>query len=117
MYQPFSIANDHPPKAGLTISTLLLGGEATSVTAFSLGSGTDISPEAYDHPILYIDISGSRAFQVVEARQERHTGAGEFLWIAPGALCGVKTRDGFVYTEIISRRARTSVLPRMACTV
>lgn len=103
MNKTFSIAAEHPPKAGLTISTPLIKTTETSVTAFSLGSKTDISPEAYDNPILYIGLSGSGDYLTGREHTEKETGSGELIVINPGTLCGVKTEKGFVYTEIISK--------------
>lgn len=103
MYQTFSIAAKHPPKNGLTISTPLMKGTCASVTAFSLGSGTDISPETYDQPILYLALSGSGDFLLGSQHEARSIQSGELLAISPGTLCGVKTHEGLVYTEMISK--------------
>jgi len=98
----FSIAAEHPPRDGLTISTPLITSEKTSVTAFSLGSGTDISPEAYDSQILYLGLLGGGTFSE-DSRETGEVGSGDMLLIDKGTLSGVKTREGFVYTEIISK--------------
>lgn len=101
MNRTFSLAAEHPPRDGLTISTPLMKGSETSVTAFSLGRGTDISPETYDRPILYLGVSGGGTFLVGERQEERPVSAQEALLIPPGTLCGVQTQDGFLYTELI----------------
>lgn len=98
MNSVFSIAKEHLPKTGLTISTPLLTSEQTSVTVFSLGDGTSISPEAYDDSILYIGLYGKGTFLNNEFME-----CGEALIIPPGTLCGTKTDEGLVYTEIISK--------------
>lgn len=103
MYRTFSIANEHPPKAGLTISTPLMHGYETSVTAFSLGNGTDISPEAYDNKIIYVGLSGEADFITDNDNVAKHACRGDLFVINPNTLCGVKTDDGFVYVEIISK--------------
>lgn len=107
MSQTFSIAAEHPPRNGLTISTPLINGGESIVTAFSLGGGTDISPERYDCPILYIGLLGSGEFLLGVEREEKQLGTGDLVAIAPDTLCGVKSREGLVYTEIISKEKLT----------
>lgn len=107
MSRTFSIAAEHPPKKGLTISTPLIKGTKTSVAAFSLGRGTDISPEAYDSPILYIGLSGGGKFLTGRDGAAAKIRAGDMLMINPGTLCGVEADNGLVYTEIISKEAFT----------
>lgn len=99
----FSIASEHRPKDGLTVSTPLIMGNKTSVTAFSLGRGTDISPETYDSPILYIALYGGGAFLTGEDKKEKQMKNGDLLVVKAKTLCGVKTQNGFVYTEIIPK--------------
>jgi len=97
----FSIAGNHPPKEGLTISTSSGIDSKNSITYFSLGAGTDISPETYARPVLYVGAGGEGVFLIGEAHEQRTVGPGELLMIEPGTLSGTKTKDGFVYTEIM----------------
>lgn len=63
--QTFSMARQHPPREGLTISTPVRpAAEETSVVCFSLGAGTDITPETYASPVLYLGCAGSGVFHV-----------------------------------------------------
>ena len=86
----------------MTISTDgHMGSGKTKVHFFSLGSGTDISPEAYDQPVLYIGAAGEGVFSIGE--QSMEPGAGECVFVPAGILCGIKAADrtGFIYTEIL----------------
>lgn len=102
MNKTFSIAKEHMPKAGLTISTPIIKSGKASVTAFSLGGETDISPEVYDNAIMYIGLYGGGEFLLGKQNKETPIKNGEALIINPGTLCGARTKDGFIYTEIIS---------------
>lgn len=99
MNNKFSIGKDHLPKAGLTISTKSGIESETLITYFSLGKYTDISPESYDKKILYLGCLGKGEFynDYMNSTLE----VGDFLWIEKNTLCGMKTDDGLVYTEII----------------
>lgn len=97
----FSIANEHKPRAGLTISASAKIEAKTSITYFSLGNDTDITPETYSSPILYIGNGGSGRFSVGANHDEEDFGLGDLLVINAETLCGSKTKDGLVYTEII----------------
>ena len=101
-HQVFSIASEHLPKAGMTISTDARMGSIRSVNYFTLGAGTDISPERYDCPALYIGAFGCACFTVGDDTRVR-LHAGEALLVPGGTLCGmaVEGDEGFVYTEIL----------------
>jgi len=103
----FSIAQRHRPREGLTISTPAGISSENGVTYFSLGAGTDISPEAYARLVLYLGIDGTGTFLTGEVREERDVGPGELLAVVPGTLVGVKTKAGFVYAEIMPREEIT----------
>ena len=100
--QVFTIAGEHQPKAGMTISSTAHMGD--QVHHFTLGPGTDISPETYDCPILYIGAGGRGEFLVGE--EKRPMGPDEILLVAPGTLCGVQgtSEEGFIYTEILLKK-------------
>jgi len=97
----FSIEEQHPPKEGLTISTASGIRSENSITWFSLGAGTDISPESYARPVIYIGAGGTGTFLTGEEHREQEIGCGEVLIIEPGTLSGTKTKEGCVYTEIM----------------
>ena len=101
MKRIFSIAEERKPKEGLTISTASGIASENSITYFSLGAGTDISPEAYARPVLYIGAGGEGTFLVGGIHEAHKAGPGEMLIIDPGTLSGTKTDKGFVYTEIM----------------
>jgi len=101
MNKVFSIAGEHIPKTGLTISSPIIKGKEAAVAAFSLGGGTDISPESYDTPIIYFGLWGDGEFILGKNGESKYTGAGDMLIIKEGSLCGAKTDEGFIYTEII----------------
>ncbi|MFA7636576.1 MAG: cupin domain-containing protein [Monoglobales bacterium] len=100
MNKVFSIASNHPPKDGLTISTSLNLESETAVTFFSLGKDTDITPESYSSPIIYIGAGGSGEFVVGEEYKSIAFGSGDMLIAQKDTICGSKTEEGLVYTEI-----------------
>ena len=102
--EAFSLAEEHPPMAGLTISSKInLQTSVNNVTCFSLGKGTSISAEAYDRDVIYIGNGGSGDFAVGPEGGKRHLSPGEILVIRKNTLCGVETGYGLVYTEVISK--------------
>lgn len=105
MERKFSLSKDHAPKPGLTISTRETESGSVGVTYFSLGSHTDISAERYPEDVLYLGNFGSGKFRlrkaVEDAEQYRTLAAGEALMVRKNTLCGVRTTEGFIYTEVI----------------
>lgn len=97
--QTFSIANEHPPRDGMTISTPSGMAGSTAASCFSLGRETDITPESYTRPVLYIACSGSGKFLI--SGEEENIVSGDALIIKPNTLCGVSTEDGLVYMELM----------------
>jgi len=90
-----NIALDHQPKDGLTIS---IKSNLSKVMYFSLGKETDISPERYDHPFIYLGIDGEGTFIVDDSEYIVHKNEG--IFVNSGSLCGVRSSKGFVYGEI-----------------
>lgn len=102
--ETFSLAEKHPPMAGLTISSKIgIESEENNFTCFSLGAGTSISAEAYDRDVLYIGNGGSGIFAVGPEGRKEELSPGEILVIKKDTLCGVETGNGLVYTEVISK--------------
>ena len=66
----FKIEEEHRPKASLTISTDACLGGIGKVHFFSLGPYTDISPERYDCPALYIGAGGQADFVLGGGREQ-----------------------------------------------
>ena len=69
--EAFSLAEKHPPMAGLTISSKInLQTSVNNVTCFSLGKGTSISAEAYDRDLCRR--AGRRKTAAVPGRNISH---------------------------------------------
>lgn len=103
MRKAVSIAQEHKPKDGLTISTPSKIISETGIHYFSLGKGTDITPETYSRPVIYIGMGGSGEFLTGEITNlvRQNMEQGEILLIPKDTLCGAATKEGFVYTEIM----------------
>ena len=99
----FSVAEEHAPKDGLTISTPAGIVSETAITWFSLGAGTDISAETYERPVIYLGLDGAGNMVTQEDRHKVSEGAGDVLILPSGTLCGVETEKGFVYAEIMPK--------------
>lgn len=114
-HRVFKIEEEHRPKAALTISTDACLGGAERVHFFSLGPHTDISPERYDCPAIYIGAGGQADYALGYGREQEDRGEASFfpvrlekggvLFVPGGILCGMKAREmGFVYTEILMEK-------------
>lgn len=103
MSRVFSIAGEHLPKDGLTVSSAFGMSEKTGVTCFSLGADTDISSERYSAPVIQIALYGTGVFGIGEDRelQWRVLRPGEMMMLPADTLYKTETADGFVYTEIL----------------
>lgn len=96
----YDIGKDHEPIEGLTISTKDPVSGSASVTIFSLGKGTDISPETYPKLQLYLVHEGSGFFNLYQEKK-LPVKKGDMLVVEGGTLCGTSTEKGLIYTEII----------------
>ena len=92
----FSIGNDNPPLDGLTISRKV--SEDNSIYYFSLGKGTDISPEEYGYNKLVIASGGS--FSLYSSSFGKNLEDGCAIITPTGIPVGTKTENGAVYTEV-----------------
>jgi len=105
-----NISKAHPPRTGLTISTSEKLISRNTVTYFSLGKGTDISPETYMNHMVYIGHFGTGSFLLGKDRKELTMHENQILIVEPDTLCGVRTEEGFVYTEIMAERSISSTI-------
>jgi len=101
MSEVFSILKERPPKEGLTVSAAVFSEENVKATVFSLGKGTDIAPERYDNQTLYLVLSGDGEFF---GDDKNGLMSGDALITNKNALCGVKTVNGLVYIEILTKK-------------
>lgn len=92
----FSIGIDNPPLDGLTISRKV--SVDNSIHYFSLGSGTDISPEEYGYNKLLFSSSGS--FSLYSSSFSEDIGEGEAVITPAGTPVGTRSREGAVYVEV-----------------
>ena len=89
-----------PLRAGFTISKRAGLGGMNRATWFSLGSGTSISQERYDRDTLYLGSFGTGTFLLGAQQKQLDMGKDSLLLVPAGNLCGVETRQGFIYMEI-----------------
>lgn len=97
----YRMAEAYRPMDGLTVSTKECVSKSVPVTCFSLGKGTDISPETYPTLHLYLIHEGSGCFLLGNDRKKLPVREGDMLVTAGGMLCGAATENGLIYTEII----------------
>ena len=95
----FSIAEKHPPRDFLTISTNSGIQSENNITYFSLGKNTDISEETYPNNVVLIGNHGLG--EITLEGRSLSLGENEFVFIPGNSLYGVSTKVGFVYTEIL----------------
>ena len=97
----FKFAEEYRIKDELTISTKL-GLSDAPLTYFRLGSGTDISKESYDCPVVYIGTDGSGSFHLNEDDDVKMS-ENDMLYVAPKTLCGMSAGNdgGLAYIEIL----------------
>lgn len=106
----FIIEKFYPMRAGMSVSrsaklvplNAVSRGNA-SVTWFSIGAGTSILPECYDTWVFYLGEAGEGVFRRPNADIMKF-GKGDLLAVSSNTLCGVESRSGLLYTEIIMQR-------------
>lgn len=101
MAHVFTIEEIRPIRDGFTISRDSKLGKITKVTHFSLGKGTSITQESYDHITMYIGASGSGDFLIGKDATKYKLLPNSALIVPDGELCGMETNSGMVYTELI----------------
>ena len=97
----FKFSEEYKIKNELTISTKL-GLSDAPITYFRLGTGTDISKESYDCPVVYIGTDGSGSFHINEDDDVKMS-ENDMLYVAPKTLCGMSAGKGggLAYIEIL----------------
>ncbi len=92
----FSIGTDNAPIDGLTISRKV--SEDNSIYYFSLGAGTDISPEEYGYNKLLLAAGG--IFSLYSPSFSKPISFGYAIITPTGLPVGTKTENGAVYVEV-----------------
>ena len=95
----FSVAAENAPVAGCTVSKAVAEVAGGYVAHFSLAAGTDISPETYSVPKVWLVASGEGEAFTADGR-EWPLKAGDAFTIVTGTPIGVRSAGGLVYTEI-----------------
>ena len=95
----FSVAAENAPVAGCTVSKAVAEVAGGYVAHFSLAAGTDISPETYSVPKVWLVASGEGEAFTADGR-EWPLKAGDAFTIVTGTPIGVRSKGGLVYTEI-----------------
>ena len=96
----YKISDENAPIDGLTISKISSISKTARITFFSLGEGTDISPEAYPNIQLYI-VNGGEGVLNIGKKKNLMVTEGDMFIVPANILCGFSTQNGLVYTEII----------------
>ena len=98
----FTIAEDNVPIEGCTVSKQTFESENASITHFSLGKDTDISPEHYPCPALLIGASNDTQILLRREKDEVFTlSRADCIVIEAGLNFGTKGgKHGAVYTQI-----------------
>lgn len=97
----FSIAGEHEPVPGCTVSEALSAGE-NPVVVFSLAGNTDISAEM--HPFEKLIIPAAGRLQVQFGDESREVGAGEAILTPADVPVGIRAEENAVYTEIAVKK-------------
>ena len=100
----FTIAQKRPVRPEMTVSRPAGFGTKNSVTWFSLGAGTTITPESYDRPSLYLGAEGSGALILGEDARRVPLSPDTLIFVPAKTLCGAAADTGVVYTEIIPEK-------------
>lgn len=104
MDKVFRIEELRPIRDGMTVSRDSKMGERNRATFFSLGGGTSISQECYDRVTAYLGACGEAEFFVGETRHKHVMREGTILLIPENTLCGMQSKSGFVYTELLFQK-------------
>ena len=100
----FTVAQKRPIRPAMTVSRPAGLGGTVSVSWFSMGAETSITPESYDVPCLYLCAEGSCQFLLGSEVRRVQLTADQLLYVPARTLCGVETAAGVIYTEIIAKK-------------
>lgn len=92
--EPFRMGDAFPPAPGCTFSTRIVG----NAFAYALAEGTDISPESYAYPRMFLAEMGDLALSVGDSRLTVPEGSCVVLPAGPDE--GAEAEKDCVYTEI-----------------
>lgn len=98
----FSIAAKNRPVPGCTISQLESSKNGYHIYHFSLAAGTDISPESYAYPKLWLAADG--AMEILLPGETKALRKGEGFITPTDAPVGVRANTDSVFTEITLRK-------------
>ena len=107
MQNLFTIPELCPIRDSMTISRNASIDSRHRITYFSMGKETSISPERYDHPVLYLGAFGTGNFLLESISKKIPFTKDSILLTAEKTLCGMETQKGLVYTEIILEKENT----------
>lgn len=100
--QIFSIAKDHAPIPGCTVSKMIHEGD-NAIIYFSLAKNTDISAEIFPYHKFIIVVDGK--LEVYDSNKKVETlSIGESILMHTDMPVGMRTNQGAVYAEIEIRR-------------
>ncbi len=100
--QIFSIAKDHAPIPGCTVSKMIHDGD-NAIIYFSLAKNTDISAEIFPYHKFIIVVDGK--LEVYDSNKKVETlSTGESILMHTDMPVGMRTNQGAVYAEIEIRR-------------
>lgn len=100
--QIFSIAKDHAPIPGCTVSKMIHEGD-NAIIYFSLAKNTDISAEIFPYHKFIIVVDGK--LEVYDSNKKVETlSTGESILMHTDMPVGMRTNQGAVYAEIEIRR-------------
>lgn len=96
--QPFSLAMDNRPVPGCTISSAVSDENGYCIYVFSLAADTDISPESYAYPKLWLAQEGDMTILLPDGEFPLRTGEG---YVTPVDIpVGIRANEDSVFTEI-----------------
>ena len=100
--QIFSIAKDHAPIPGCTVSKMIHEGD-NAIIYFSLAKNTDISAEIFPYHKFIIVVDGK--LEVYDSNKKVEAlSTGESILMHTDMPVGMRTNQGAVYAEIEIRR-------------
>lgn len=93
----YNVNEGHEPVEGCTVSTALWKDDGHALTLFSLGKGTDISPELYAYRRIQLVVDGGMR---TTGTLDQELGTGDAIVTPIGAPVGVHADDEAIYLEL-----------------